>query len=396
MQVERHFHPGNPEIVRLCKLAKELYNRCNYLMRKSWFSQQHLKIKQLPDINVLVRETQSLDCFKEFRNTKMAKQIVRLVLSDWSNYRKSLVAYGRDSSKFIKCPKPPGYKEKMGQLVFYNETIRGGQTGRKLSQLTATNDCFSIPCDKNYKQVVITPKAFGFVIEVRYEPEEKPTEKLKSPGPKLDRKKVCTIDLGVNVLAAITLDQIRPILVNGRIVKGINQWYNKRQCPSRLKKRYFRLENYFHHVSKFIIDLCLENGAGRIIIGKNDGWKQGVKMRKKEKQAFLSIPFDSLLGKIKYKAAMAGIEVTFTEEAYTSQASFYGRDPLPLFDEDPPKFSGTRKHRGLYVTDDGFAVNADVNGSLNIGRKVIPEFLGIGDRSVAATPVTVNPLKVGR
>jgi putative transposase len=394
MQVERHFHPGNPEIVRLCKLAKELYNRCNYLMRKSWFSQQHLKIKQLPDINVLVRETQSLDCFKEFRNTKMAKQIVRLVLSDWSNYRKSLVAYGRDSSKFIKCPKPPGYKEKMGQLVFYNETIRGGQTGRKLSQLTATNDCFSIPCDKNYKQVVITPKAFGFVIEVRYEPE--PKEKTKVPGPKLDRKKVCTIDLGVNVLAAITLDQIRPILINGRIVKGINRWYNKRQCPSRLRKRYFRLENYFHHVSKFIVDLCLENGSGRIIIGKNDGWKQGVKMRKKEKQAFQSIPFDSLLGKIKYKAAMAGIEVTFTEEAYTSQASFYGRDPLPLFDEDPPKFSGTRKFRGLYVTDDGFAVNADVNASMNIGRKVIPEFSGIGDRSVAATPVTVNPLKVGR
>jgi hypothetical protein len=47
----------------------------------------------------------------------------------------------------------------------------------------------------------------------------------------------------------------------------------------------------------------------------------------------------------------------------------------------------------LYVSKDGFAVNADVNESLNIGRKVIPEFLGIGDRSLAARPVAVNPLK---
>ena len=90
---------------------------------------------------------------------------------------------------------------------------------------------------------------------------------------------------------------------------------------------------------------------------------------------------------------MAGIDVVFTEESYTSKASFYDRDPLPRYGDDAPEFSGKRKHRGLYVTKDGFAVNADVNGSLNIGRKVIPEFLGIGDRSVAATPVVINPLR---
>jgi putative transposase len=66
---------------------------------------------------------------------------------------------------------------------------------------------------------------------------------------------------------------------------------------------------------------------------------------------------------------------------------------LPKYGEPVPEFSGRRKHRGLYVSKDGFAVNADVNGSLNIGRKVIPEFSGIGDRSLAARPVVINPLK---
>lgn len=381
--VERHYTKGNTEIVRLCSLSKELYNRANFLMRQAWFTKA-----RLPDINILVAETKNLDCFKQLHNTKTAKQTVRKVLTDWSNFRKALTAYGKDRSKFISCPKAPGYKEKMAQVIFYNETIKGGQKGTPLERLTATNNCFSVPYREGYKQVVITPKAFGFVIEVQYENGE------KEKKPKVSRDRVCTIDIGLNCLAAITYDQNRPILVNGRIVKSINQWYNKRPCKSRLRKRYWRLENYFHHASKFVVDLCVKEGIGRIIIGKNDGWKSGINLGKKTNQAFCFVPTYLLLEKIKYKAAIAGIDVTFTEESYTSKASFYDRDPLPAYEKGVTHvFSGKRKHRGLYVSKDGFAVNADVNGSLNIGRKVIPEFAGIGDRSLAARPVVINPLK---
>ena len=385
--VERHYTKGNAEIARLCSLSKELYNRANFLMRQAWFNQQHLKFKQLPDINVLIAAVKDLECFKQLHNTKTAKQTVRKVLTDWSNFRKALTVYGKDRSKFVRCPKAPGYKEKMAQVIFYNETIKGGQKHVPLESLTATNNCFSVPYREGYKQVVITPKAFGFVIEVQYENGE------KEKKPKVSKDKVCTIDIGLNCLAAITYDQNRPILVNGRIVKSINQWYNKKPCKTRLRKRYFRLENYFHHVSKFVVNLCIKHGIGRIIIGKNDGWKQSINLGKKTNQAFCFVPTYLLLEKIKYKAAIAGIDVTFTEESYTSKASFYDRDPLPAYGEGVPTISGDRKHRGLYVSKNGFAVNADVNGSLNIGRKVIPEFLGIGDRSLAARPVVINPLK---
>jgi putative transposase len=381
--VERHYTKGNAEIVQLCSLSKELYNRCNFLMRQAWFTKQ-----RLPDINILVAAVNDLECFKSLHNTKTAKQTVRKVLTDWSNFRKALTAYGKDRSKFVRCPKAPGYKERMAQVIFYNETIKGGQKGTPLKRLTATNNCFSVPYREGYKQVVITPKSFGFVIEVQYESKE------KEKKPKVSKDKVCTIDSGLNCLAAITYDQNRPILVNGRIVKSINQWYNKRPCKTRLRKRYFRLENYFHHVSKFVVDLCVKHGIGRIIVGKNDGWKSGINLGKKTNQAFCFVPTYLLLEKIKYKAAIAGVDVTFTEESYTSKASFYDRDPLPEYIAGVKhEFSGTRKHRGLYVGKDGFAVNADVNGSLNIGRKVIPEFLGIGDRSLAARPVVINPLK---
>lgn len=385
--VERHYSKGTPELVRLCIVSKELYNRCTFLMRKAWFGKQ-----RLPDITILTNETKDLDCFKQLHNTKTAKQTIRKCLTDWSNYRKAFTAYSKDRSKFVRCPKAPNYKDKLAQVIFYNETIKGGQYHDILPNLTATNNCISVRFKECYKQVVITPKSFGFVIEVQYESNEK-KEKVK-----FKKDKVCTIDIGLNILAAITLDQTRPILVNGHILKSINQWYNKKPCKTRLRKRYWRIENYFHHVSKLVIDLCVKNQVGKIVIGKNDGWKTSINLGKKTNQAFCMIPTYLLLEKIKYKAAMVGIDVTFTEESYTSKASFFDNDPLPVYAEvDPnnePEFSGKRKHRGLYVSN-GFAVNADVNGSLNIGRKVIPEFYEsrIGDRSLAARPIVVNPLK---
>ena len=381
--VERHYIKGNKEIIRLCKSSKELYNRCNFLIRQAWFNQ-----KQLPNISTLWKATKELECFKEINNTKVAIQTVRICLSDWSNYFKSLKVYKKDKSKFIKCPKPPNYKTKLAQIIFYNQTIKKGSSKNKPTTLTANNNCFSVPYKENYKQVIITPKTFGFIIEVQYENKEKPKKS------KLNKDKICTIDIGLNNLAAITLDQQRPILINGRIIKSINQWYNKRQCKSRLRKRYFRLENYFHHTSKLIIDLCVKYKIGKIIIGKNTGWKQNINLGKKTNQAFCSIPVNLLLEKIKYKANIVGIEVIFTEESYTSKASFYDNDTLPKYGENKSEFSGKRKYRGLYLTKDNFALNADVNGSLNIGRKVIPEFLGIRDRSLATRPVTINPLKV--
>ena len=254
--------------------------------------------------------------------------------------------------------------------------------------IVPTNHCFTVPSTRKFKQVVITPKTFGFVIDVQYEVPDQP---------KIERKGVCTIDLGLNNLATLTSDQHKPILVNGRIVKSINQWFNKHPNKKNSRKRYWRLENYFHHVSKMTVANCVKYGIGTIIIGKNDGWKFEMNLGKKTNQNFQYVPFLKLMQKIKYKAELAGIDVTFTEEAYTSKASFYDRDPLPKYEKGVSHtFSGRRVKRGLYRSADGRVINADVNGSANIGRKVIRDedvILRL-DRSVAATPVRVNPLKV--
>jgi putative transposase len=384
--VERHHIRATPELLRLSSLSKELYNRCNFLMRQAWFNKE-----RLPDISILIKATQHFDCFKNLHNTKTAKQTIRQVLTDWSNYRKALSAYGRDKSKFLGCPKPPHYKKKLAQVIFYNETIKGGQSGKPLAFLTPTNNCFSVRSDKPFKQVVATPKTFGFVVEVQY-------EQAAPPKARANKNTFCCIDIGLNNLCAITSDKHSPILVNGRIVKSFNRWFNKNVCQKTSRKRYFRLENYFHHVSRMIVENCVKHDIGKIVIGKNDGWKTGMNLGKKTNQHFQSVPFCNLLQKIQYKADALGIDVIFTEESYTSQASFLDKDDIPVWEKgkkNEQSFSGSRVKRGLYRSASGALLNADANGSANIGRKVFPDtaFGCEWDRSVAATPVVVNPLR---
>jgi len=349
-------------------------------MRKAWFSNT-----PLPDINFLVQSVQSLDCYRNLHNTKTAKQTIRKVISDWSNFKKALNAYKKDPSKFRANPRPPYYKKKLAQVIFYNETIK--RKTLKNDLIIPTNGCFSIQSNRKFKEVVITPKTFGFIVDVLYEIEKPIRKKVKST------QHICCIDPGINNLCTITSDQLeRPILINGRIAKSINQWYNKYPTKHNTKKRYFRLENYFHHVSKYIIVLCLQHNIDKIIIGKNDGWKQEVKLRKKTKQSFQYIPFGNLWQKLEYKAELAGVEIVYTNESYTSKCSFFDNEVM----DHHAIYQGKRKYRGLFITKDGFAVNADVNGSLNIGRKVIGESMlpaWIADRSLAARPVIVNPLE---
>jgi putative transposase len=364
-------------------------------MRKAWF----LNV-QAPGINELKAAVRREPSFAALHNTKTAMQTVRRVLTDWANFRKARNAYFKDPSKFLKCPEPPYYKSKLAQATFFNETIRSQK--KHPGHIVPTNDCFSIPSTRPYLQVVITPKTFGFIVEVQYAVAS-PTKKEKSH---VDHNRFMSLDLGLNNLCAITSDQLaRPILINGRIVKSVNQWYNKRpEGTHRSRKRYFRLENYFHHTSKYIIDLCLAHNIGTIIIGRNQGQKQRINLGRRNNQAFGSVPFAKLIQKIQYKAALKGIRVIFTEESYTSQASYLDGDVMPVWarplagrpPSPLPTFSGRRIKRGLYRTADGTLINADVNAAANIGRKVI----GIAgdsrlDRSLVTRPVVINPLRLG-
>jgi IS605 OrfB family transposase len=225
---------------------------------------------------------------------------------------------------------------------------------------------------------------------------------------------VASIDLGLNNLVALTSNQpgFTPLLINGRPLKSINQFYNKRkaQLQSQVKRgrktssRIQRLtrwinqkvDNYLHHTSRLIVDLLIAKQIETLVIGKNVQWKTEIDLGKQTNQNFVSIPHARLIEMLEYKSRLVGIKVRVQEESYTSQSNFLGLDPIPVYgktDKDAV-FSGKRIKRGLYKTSAGQLINSDINGSYNILRKAIPNAFSNGIESCAVQPRRVNPLKV--
>ena len=159
---QRHKINATPEIVRLCKLSKELYNQANYLVRKSFFSKQ--KLPNQSDLYIYFCKAGS---FLNFGRTRLAGFVLRQCLTDWTNFFKSLRAYKKNPDKFKRCPKPPGYKRNLNCLIFDKDTIR--RKPLKHGLIVPTNDLFQIKSDiKNFKQVVLVPQRFGFVVVISY------------------------------------------------------------------------------------------------------------------------------------------------------------------------------------------------------------------------------------
>ena len=123
----------------------------------------------------------------------------------------------------------------------------------------------------------------------------------------------------------------------------------------------------FHKASRYIVNHLVSKSINTIVIGKNDGWKQEIELGKKTNQNFVGIPFEMLIQQIEYKANLKGIKVVKQEESYTSGTSYVDGE-LPNKDNYD---KSRRKHRGLFVSNKGFQINADVNGSYQIMRKVI-------------------------
>lgn len=213
----------------------------------------------------------------------------------------------------------------------------------------------------------------------------------------LDENKFLGIDLGLNNLATCISNANMPFIINGKPIKSENQWYNKKvaklksklpkyktrngeikqvswskRLQSLTEKRNNRVEDYMHKASKMIVDYCVSNKISKIIIGKNKDWKKQINIGKINNQNFVSIPFNSLVSKIQYKAERYGIKVIIREESYTSKASFIDDDKIPDKYHKNEKFIFIGKRNGRnYRTQKGHIINADLNGAANIVRKEV-------------------------
>ena len=139
-----------------------------------------------------------------------------------------------------------------------------------------------------------------------------------------------------------------------------------------------------HCISKYVVDWCVLYNIDTLIIGHNKEWKQNnIGM-----QNFTYIPYEMFIHMLSYKCENNGITFIINEEKYTSGTSF-------LDEEFPCKKNynkNRRIYRGLFISNNGIKINADVNGAYQILKKVIPNAFADGIEGVGLHPTIIKLL----
>ena len=388
-------HPKFKIIDEMCFNSKNLYNEANYVIRQKFIeSGEYLNYY---DMN---KE------FKTHENYKLtfsqpANCTLRLLDKNWKSYFKAIKDWKEHPDKYLGMPKLPKYLPKDGrfpwmipnnQLVYDYEKSTIYIRNRHMNDYDWHCRCLGRPI-----QVRFIPHGNHYTMEIIYEIEIEDIDK------DMVSERIAAIDIGVDNLVTMTNNIMEsPIIINGKPLKSINQQYNKQKAKmqsdlmkrngqhwsNKLEtlsyKRNQRIKNYMHNASALIIKWCVEHNIDTLVVGKNDTWKQ----EKKHMQNFTSIPYEMLLGQLQYKCENVGIKYIEVNEAYTSGTSY-------LDNEAPIKENYNKERRvqrGLFQAKN-MLINADVNGSLQIMRKVFPDsYTGYGIE-VDLTPIIINAVQ---
>ena len=260
---------------------------------------------------------------------------------------------------------------------------------------------------KQIKQIQIIPRYNGKHFEVRIIFEDIEIEK-----PQLESTKALSIDFGVSNFATCVTSEGESFIIDGKHIKSINQWYNKENarlssikghqkikgCTSKqyqiTSKRNKQVADFIYCASKYIVNYCVVHKIGNLVAGYNDGFQNGAALGRINNQQFVMLPYGQFKNRLRYLCNIYGITYMEQEESYTSKANFWGQDEIPVWNPLNPKqgnFTGRRIRRGLYRTDDGRLLNADVNGALNILRKSrVVSLEGLYSRGEVDTPIRIR------
>ena len=361
----------------LCRVSKDLYNQALYEIRQEYFrSKKHLNYYEV------CKRLQSTENYGLLQ-AQISQQTLKVVDENFKSF------FGSIKKKLkVRIPK---YLDKDGffKITIPTVSIRDGKIQLPYSRRYAKNHnkiylkVPSILKGKGVKQVWIIPRQNARFFEVQYIYKVEPKEKKSI-------KNVLAIDLGITNLCTCVTSSGNSFIMDGRKLKSFNQWYNKE--TSRLNsikdkqkikgytkklyrivtKRNNRVSDIIHKTCKYVVNYCVANDIDTVVCGINKDFQRYSNLGKVNNQKFTQIPFGKIRNILNYLCELNGVNFIEQEESYTSKASFWDRDEIPIFSSESKinnSFNGKRVHRGLYCSKNGMLLNADLNGSLNILRK---------------------------
>lgn len=374
-------YKNNEELFKLCKYSKDLYNQALYIIKTNLKENKFLFYN---DLNRILSSTPNLENEINYKKLKaqVSQQCLKTIDKNIKSYFKSIKDWSKNKEKYKGKPHLPNYLPKDGynQLIHTNQscTIKDGKIyfSRNLSVKVPQWKKYQNEF-KNFHQIRVNPKNGYTEIEIVYENSMQNND--------LNKASYSSIDLGLDNLVTMVTDFSNPIIYSGKQIKSKNRYFNKKisECKSTLEKenkkksskniqrlwdkRNKETEDVYHKVSRHIVNLLLHNKVGNLIIGYNSGWKDSIDIGKINNQNFVSISHEKLVSMLEYKCQMVGINVIRREESYTSKCDGLALETICKHE----KYLGKRKKRGLFQSSCSKLINADVNGALNIMRKVV-------------------------
>ena len=370
--VIRKNHMHFNECDHLSFLSKNLYNSTLFAVRQHYFNNgEYLNYNNANKIFTIEGQSDYIALPR-----KVSKHTMMLVDRSFRSFFKLLEK--KRSGGYDKTVRIPKYlnKTKGRQVVHYEKGALSFKKKEGHLYLSQTNIYLKTKVNSDQIQFArIVPRDEYYVIEVGYKAHQ--VDNLHDNG------RYLSLDLGVNNLVTAVSNVTAPILFNGRPLKSINQFYNKRFASLQSKlgeevksskqikflhqRRLNKINDYLHKTSRMLVNHAVENSINTIVIGYNKEWKQDINIGRRNNQNFASIPFARLIEMIEYKASLVGINTIRQEESYTSKCSFFDDEQV----RKANSYAGKRVERGLFKTRQGIFVNADVNGALNILRKAL-------------------------
>ena len=378
--VEKHkiykSHPSYSKLDEMSRKANNLYNQCVYFAKHSDNLSEDLKnldkvMKSFPDEH---------DNYRSFGHTKSAQQVLRLFQQNLRSYFAAIKDYKKNSTKYNGRPCFPKFRKSSErfQVIFTNQSTKLDDQVVNIAPRTFENKLFIKLRTRSAEklcQVVFAPRNGYFLVYVIYEVDDPVISQCSN--------KVAAIDIGLSNLATVTFsEQDEPILYRSDLTK-INHDFNRitskyvsilkktqNKDTSKRRKRYSEkysglIEDRLHKISREIINDLSHRGVSTVIVGKNTGQKINNKLKN-----FVQVPLFRLIEMIKYKAELAGITFIQVNESYTSGTSFLDNElPTKEFYD-----KSRRKYRGLFLSNNSRRINADVNASLQIMKKIYREF----------------------
>ena len=374
----------------LCEQSGKLYNTGVYFARQTFFKTNKLLTGKF-DLAIEASIAKSI-LAQSLPSTPM-QQTLMSVTEAFKSFKELRDLYLKGELHFR--PKPPNYLKgsKLFKVAYPNSggqrpLIVNGQLrfslGLTVRRWFGVSEFFlPMPSNIDYskvKEFTILPLNGAFYLEMSYEVAKQKHD--------LDINQALSIDLGTADNLAACVDKLgNSLLIDARVMKAMNQLWNKKVSTRKegkpeaywdnwldrvTRKRNHQMRDGINKAAKLIIDHCLKYGIGTLVIGWNQGFKESANMGRVNNQKFVQIPLGKLKDRLKQLCDLHGIRFIETEEAYTSKSSFLDGDSLPKYGEKPVgwKASGKRIERGLYRSANGSIVNADLNGSANILRKV--------------------------